>query len=236
MDGGVECARAKMPRGALEARLGLLWRAWAVGVCGLVTLLGCQKTYYTMLETVGIEKRELLATRVNRAKESQREAQAEFRDALEKFQAVTGSHGGGTLEQDYEGLRAAYEQSEEQAHDVSERIDAVENVADALLEEWEGELDRYQDRSLRRQSEERLRTTRNEVERLLRVMHKAERSLDPVLQKLEDRVLYLKHNLNAASVAGLDSRMPELQRDVDRLVREMEASIAEADRFIAQLN
>jgi hypothetical protein len=27
--------------------------------------------------------------------------------------------------------------------------------------------------------------------------------------------------------------VPELERDVDRLVREMQASIAEADRFIA---
>jgi len=65
-------------------------------------------------------------------------------------------------------------------------------------------------------------------------MHAAERSLHPVLQKLEDRVLYVKHNLNAAALAGLEEDVPGLERDVDRLVREMQASIAEADRFIAQ--
>jgi hypothetical protein len=234
-------AGAKVPRGGLEPpALGRSAQrqfrlSAALALCAALAPVACQKTYYSMLETVGVEKRELLSQRVHRAKESQKEAQEEFRDALEKFQAVTGSRGG-SLERDYDRLRDAYERSEEQAHEVSDRIDAVQNVADALLEEWEDELDLYEDRSLRRRSEERLRTTRTEVDRLLRVMHRAENSLDPVLHKLRDRVLYLKHNLNAAALAGLDAKLPELQKDVDRLVQEMEASIAEADHFISQMN
>lgn len=206
---------------------------WAIAVGALAALLGCQKTYYTMLEQVGVEKRELLSTRVGRAKESQQEAQKEFRDALEKFQAVTG-HRGGALEDRYDRLRRAYERSEERAHEVSDRIDAVESVANALIEEWEGELERYQDRSLRRRSEARLHETEGQVDHLLVAMHRAERSLEPVLEKLEDRVLYVKHNLNAAALAGLQEDVPALEKDVDRLVREMQESIAEADRFIAQ--
>jgi gamma-glutamyl phosphate reductase len=119
---------------------------------------------------------------------------------------------------------------------VSDRIDAVENVADALLDEWQQELARYEDASLRRSSAERLSMTRAEVQRLLRTMRRAEKSLDPVLHALQDRVLYLKHNLNAAALAGLDSKVPELERDVAHLVSEMQASIAEADRFMAEVN
>jgi DNA repair exonuclease SbcCD ATPase subunit len=197
--------------------------------------LACQKTYYTVLESVGVQKRELLADRVEKAKESQEDAQEEFRDALEEFQAVTG-HEGGDLEERYERLRDAYERSRDQAEEVRMRIDKIESVADALFEEWEDELAKYDDPALRRRSAERLQTTRGEARRLLSVMHKAEQSLNPVLQKLEDRVLYLKHDLNAAAIAGLEANFPELQRDVDHLVREMQASIAEADRFIAQLN
>jgi hypothetical protein len=200
----------------------------------LLTLPGCQKTYYNVLEKVGVEKRELLGTRVERAKESQQEAQEEFRDALEKFQAVTG-HTGGELEDRYESLRDAYEQSSEQASEVTERIDKVADVADALFDEWEDELEQYDDPALRRRSGERLRETRTDVQRLLRVMRKAEASLDPVLHKLRDRVLFLKHNLNAAALTSLEQKVPELERDVEYLVREMQASIAEADRFIQQL-
>jgi DNA repair exonuclease SbcCD ATPase subunit len=200
----------------------------------LAAPLGCQKTYYTVLESVGIEKRELLAKRVEKAKDSQEEAQEEFRDALERFQAVTG-HEGGDLEDKYERLRDAYESSREQAAEVKERIDKIESVADALFDEWEGELKQYSDPSLRQGSAERLSSTRTQVRALLRVMRKAERSLKPVLEKLNDRVLYLKHNLNAAALSGLRAKLPELQDDVARLVREMQTSIAEADQFIESM-
>ena len=214
-------------------------RAASLGHALLLALLlgaaGCQKTYYSVLEQVGVEKRELLTRRVSSAKESQEQAQQEFRDALEKFQAVTGYHVG-ELEERYDDLRDAYQRSDERARDVSDRIDAVESVASALLEEWQDELDDYEDHALRRRSQLRLRATQHEVDRLMRAMHAAERSLEPVLRKLEDRVLYVKHNLNAAALAGLDAEVPELRQDVDRLVREMQESIAEADRFIAQSN
>ncbi|MEO8178250.1 MAG: DUF2959 family protein [Deltaproteobacteria bacterium] len=224
----------RSPRGAPARQTArVAWCAWLAAAC--LALGGCQKTYYSVLEKVGVEKREILSSRVERAKSSQEDAQKEFRDALEKFQAVTGHHGG-ELEQRYEDLRDAYERSQQQAHEVSDRIDAVENVADALLDEWKQELDRYEDASLRRRSAERRRATESEVQRLLRAMRRAEKSLDPVLRKLQDRVLYLKHNLNAAALAGLDSQMPELERDVAHLVSEMQASISEADRFMAQVN
>lgn len=213
----------------------LFGRRGAAALCAALASCACQKTYYSVLEQVGVEKRELLARRVERAKESQQEAQEEFRDALEKFQAVTG-HRGGELETRYDDLRAAYERSEEQAREVSERIDAVETVASDLIEEWEEELGQYEDRALRRRSEARLHETEAEVDRLLRVMHKAERRLEPVLEKLEDRVLFVKHNLNAAALAGLEREELELQRDVAGLVQEMRESIAEADRFIEQLD
>ena len=216
---------AKTPRGTAALA------AWSL--CLSLGLPGCTKTYYTLLEQVGVEKRDLLATRVSRAKESQEEAQKEFRDALEKFQAVTGEHGG-ELEDRYHELRDAYERSKEQAHEVSQRIDSVEEVAGDLLDEWRGELDRYEDPALRRRSQERLEETRSAVRRLLRAMHRAEQSLDPVLRRLQDRVLFLKHNLNAVALAGLDNKLPDLQADVAHLVQEMQASIAEADRFMAQ--
>lgn len=210
-------------------------RTWITIVALAVAPGGCQKTYYTVLEKVGVEKRELLSSRVERAKESQQEAQEQFRDALEQFQAVTG-HDGGELEERYERLRDAYDRSESQAKEVRDRIDKVENVALALFDEWEAELDQYDDAELRRQSERRLQETRREVQSLLSVMRRAESSLEPVLVKLNDRVLYLKHNLNAAALAGLDASLPELERDVERLVNEMQTSIAQADRFIVQLN
>jgi hypothetical protein len=66
-------------------------------------------------------------------------------------------------------------------------------------------------------------------------MQAAANRMDPVLGRFKDQVLFLKHNLNARAVAGLRQNVSEIQTDVERLIREMEASIAEADRFIKEM-
>lgn len=44
---------------------------------------------------------------------------------------------GGELEQKYQAVEAQYEASHAAAGDVSKRIDKIENVAEALFEEWQ---------------------------------------------------------------------------------------------------
>ena len=66
-------------------------------------------------------------------------------------------------------------------------------------------------------------------------LRKSEASMDPVLTKLHDNVLYLKHNLNAAAVGGLSTEAASIEADIETLIADMEASIAEADRFLQTL-
>ena len=56
-----------------------------------------------------------------------------------------------------------------------------------------------------------------------------------MLQPLRDQVLYLKHNLNAKAIGALSNEVTAIGAKVDDLVRDMEASIREADAFIATL-
>jgi Protein of unknown function (DUF2959) len=53
-----------------------------------------------------------------------------------------------------------------------------------------------------------------------------------VLAAFKDQVLFLKHNLNARAISSLQQNADQIQSDVARLVREMEASIKEANEFI----
>jgi hypothetical protein len=48
-------------------------------------------------------------------------------------------------------------------------------------------------------------------------------------------VLYLKHNLNARAIASLSGTLGEIETDVETLIRDIDASIAESDRFLASL-
>jgi hypothetical protein len=45
-------------------------------------------------------------------------------------------------------------------------------------------------------------------------------------------MLYLKHNLNARALAAMKDELVKVDARLDRLVRDMNRSIAEADEFI----
>jgi cell fate (sporulation/competence/biofilm development) regulator YlbF (YheA/YmcA/DUF963 family) len=63
-------------------------------------------------------------------------------------------------------------------------------------------------------------------------MKRAEQRMQPVLSALNDNVLYLKHNLNAQAVGALKGEFADIQKNIDRLINEMQRSIQESDTFI----
>jgi DNA repair exonuclease SbcCD ATPase subunit len=200
----------------------------------LAAAVGCQTAYYGAMEAVGLHKRDILVERVEGARDAQEEAKETFASALDEFRSVVNIRGG-ELEEQYEQMRAALERSEARAAEVRDRVDAVEDVAEALFVEWEAELDEYSSDHLRRQSARKLRDTRERYERLMRAMRRAEARMEPVLEPLRDQVLYLKHNLNAQAIAALEDELVTVQADVDALIRDMEEAIDEANNFIAQM-
>jgi len=198
-------------------------------------LSGCATASYNIQERFGIEKRDILVGRVESVAESQTEAKEEFVDALEAFRAVV-SVDGGELENVYDDLNRAHKRAESKADDVRARVKSVKRVSNDLFREWEGELNQYSDAGLRRASERQLRETQARYDVLVDKMDEATDSMDPVLTVFNDRVLYLKHNLNARAIAALNTETATLEGDVARLIADMEQSIAAADAFIAEMN
>lgn len=202
---------------------------------GCILLLGgCSGIYYGAMERIGVHKRDILVDRVAEARDSQLETKEQFVSALEQFKAVLGFDGG-ELEKKYNTLKDVLDESEDQADEVRKRVAAVEDVAEALFDEWESELDQYRSASMRKSSEKQLKQTRSHYYKLIGAMKKAEAKIDPVLNPLRDQVLFLKHNLNARAISSLQSELGSIQADVSRLIRDMELSIKEADQFIKAL-
>jgi hypothetical protein len=56
-----------------------------------------------------------------------------------------------------------------------------------------------------------------------------------VLSAFRDQVLFLKHNLNAQAIASLKSELVSVETNVASLIKEMEASIGEANEFIKSM-
>jgi len=202
--------------------------------CALLTLVGCQSAYYSAMEKAGIHKRDIMVDRVEDARDSQQHAKEQFKDALERYRSVVEVKGG-DLQKRYDALNSEYEASVASARDVRSRIEAVEDVADALFKEWEGELKQYSNASLKSASAKELSRTRTEYRTLIQRMKAAEQRIEPVLSVLRDQVLFLKHNLNARAISALHGEYRSLQGNVDKLLADMQRAIDEADTFIRRL-
>jgi hypothetical protein len=205
-----------------------------VSVVVLLSLSGCSSVKYRALESIGIEKRDVLSSSVEDAAEAQDEAAEQFASALEQFRATV-EMDGGDLEDTYDRLNREFERSEARAEDVAERIDEIENVADALFEEWQEELEDYTDPALRRRSEQILSETRGRYTSMMAAMDRAEASMDPVLNVFRDQVLFLKHNLNSMAIASLRNELATIETATDELIVAMNESIVEAREFIETL-
>ncbi|GIU30095.1 DUF2959 domain-containing protein [Shewanella schlegeliana] len=204
-------------------------------IIGTSLLLGgCQSAYYGAMEKVGYHKRDIMVDRVEDAKESQEEAQEQFSSALEEMQALL-NHDGGDLESAYNKAKDEYESAQDAADDVTNRIDKVEDVAEALFDEWQTEIGEISKASLRRNSESKLKETRRAYNQLVKSMRRAESKMEPVLVAMKDNMLYLKHNLNAQAIGAIKGEFASLQTDISGLIKEMNKSIDESNKFIASL-
>ncbi|MCG9697859.1 DUF2959 domain-containing protein [Shewanella sp. Isolate11] len=203
-------------------------------IAAMLLLSGCQSAYYGAMEKVGYHKRDIMVDRVTAAKESQEEAQEQFSSALEEMQALL-NHDGGDLEKAYNKAKDEYESSQEAADDVSERIDKVEDVAEALFDEWQMEIAEISKASLRRSSESKLRETKRSYNQLMQSMRRAESKMPPILTAMKDNMLYLKHNLNAQAIGAIKGEFSNLKTDISDLINEMNRSIAESNKFISSI-
>ncbi len=196
-----------------------------------VLLSACSSMYYSGLESMGIPKRELMVHRVEKARDTQEETKEQFKTALEQFTAIT-NFDGGDLETVYNQLNDEYEASVDQAEKVAKRITDIEDVSEALFEEWNEEIEEYSSASLKRSSKKQLASTQRQYKKLITAMKRAESKLEPVLTVFKDQVLYLKHNLNARAISALKNELDGIQSDVSALIVSMEQSIDEANEFI----
>src|SRR5687767_14753340 len=208
---------------------------WVIGLgIGALLLSGCRTTYYATMEKFGVHKRDMLKENVEEARDEQKKATEQFKDALTRLRELY-NVGGGDLEKTYDRLKADFDRSESRATAVRERINKVETVATDLFKEWEEEIAEMESSKLASQSRDKLRATREKYESLHTAMKRAESSMEPVLKQFRDQVLYLKHNLNAQAIGALKGETVDIEKEIQQLIKDMNASIQQADSFIQGL-
>lgn len=187
------------------------------------------------MERFGVYKRDILKDNVQEARDEQKKAAEQFKDALTRLREMYQVNGG-DLEKMYDRLKADFDRSQSRANAVKERIRKVETVASDLFKEWEQEIQTMESSKLASNSREKLRATREKYEALHTAMKRAEESMEPVIKQFNDQVLYLKHNLNAQAIGALRGETMDIEKEIQQLIKDMNTSIAQADAFIKGLD
>ncbi|MFA5583395.1 MAG: DUF2959 family protein [Bacteriovoracaceae bacterium] len=195
---------------------------------------GFKDAKYSAYEMIGYEKRDLFRKEVKSVKNNQEDSQEAFEDALEKLQHFY-AYDGGKLEREYNKLKKAYENSLEESHDLSQSIQNLDNVAKDLFTEWKKEIKEITNSDLRKKSSKKLRETQVKYGDLYKALKNSEKRISPLLVKINDQVLYLKHNLNAGAIEGLKTEGDRIQKDIESLINEMKEANKKADEFIKTL-
>lgn len=206
----------------------------SVAIVACTILAGCASANYAFWNKLGYEKRDILVSRVEKAKDSQEAAKEQFKTTMQRFQELT-NFNGGDLEAMYKKLSGEYDASVSRANAVRDKIASVDSVAQDMFKEWKNELSEYQNPDLRAKSEQELNDSKQHYATLIAAMRQSEAKMDPVLKAFHDQVLFLKHNLNAAAVSSLQATATGINSDVQALIKDMENSINEANAFIAQM-
>src|SRR5262245_30213809 len=102
----------------------------------LMSLTGCRNVMYSAYENFGVYKRDLLKKRVVAARDEEKGAQQEFKDALTHLKDITGFEGG-ELEKRYRLLQSNYDDAASRVAAVHKRVKDVETVGGDLFAEWE---------------------------------------------------------------------------------------------------
>ncbi len=213
----------------------LLRRSASLGLISLLlTFTACRSAYYAAWEKFGVHKRDLLKKRVIEARDEQKEAGEQFKDAMTRLKELYAFEGG-QLEKTYNSLQGEYDDCVTRANAVHKRVKDMETVAADLFAEWEKEMGQISTPALKEGSRKQLAATRERYNSLHAALKKAEESMTPVLSQFKDNVLYLKHNLNAQAIASLKGEATSIQTEISKLLTEMNRSIAKADEFIKTL-
>lgn len=201
---------------------------------GALLTSGCSTVYYTVWEKLGKEKRDLLLSKLSATREAQGELKEALESTAERIQKEYPFDVGNTGKA-YDMLSADYETVNKRFENVKKQNSQVNTIAVDLFSEWEKEARGMSDPSLRKQSLQHLRESKESFSELSKHTKRSIDRVTPLLKKLDDHRLFRKHLLNAKATRSLEKSLRGLDPEIDSLKKDIEESIRSVREFESTL-
>jgi hypothetical protein len=107
------------------------------------------------------------------------------------------------------------------ANDARDRSNAMREKTDEYVSEWQTELSKISDESLRAKSQQRAAAAKTEFEKVRSIAQDARAAYDPYMQGLEDIQQYLANDLTAGGIDSIKTKANDTLRKGDELQRRL---------------
>lgn len=200
---------------------------------GLVFISSCSTLYYSFWEKLGKEKRDLLKSNISKMNTEQNEVKKSLDEVMQEIRKKYPTNNK-ELESFYDHYSSEYDQMSKRSESLKERGQKVDEIANDLFKEWEAEIEQLENEKYKVDSQSKLNETKKSYRALISQAHSVEMNMDKILAKMKDQTLYLKHNLNAASLNSFKSAIFDIKEEMAQLTQEIEKATGKAEKFLEQ--
>jgi hypothetical protein len=134
----------------------------------------------------------------------------------------------------YDTVRRALATCESRYHSAQRRRRLVETTASEFFEQWGGELEDYDDETLRQESRRNLNDFKERLKVVTRQMEEAEEEMDKVIGVVQDQMLFIKHHRTSAALPPRPGPEIEPVVQAETLVNLTSVTVLRADDFISR--
>jgi len=188
-------------------------------ILSFALLAGC-------VTTRGNEQVRQLAARVESVQQQADLAQQLTAAALQNLQKLTGRDFGGDALTAYEGLQRAVADSAKQEGALRATLEPLQTAAERLFESWGSDLQGFDNAELHQRSQERLKSTRERYEGLVKVTLESLTAFSEINRNLRDHVRFFGRDLNHEALASVRGDV----RDLGERVAVLQEKLGECRR------
>lgn len=182
----------------------------------------------------GHERTDEHIEKIKHAEKEMNEARKQVDKALDAYHELLTE--AGDRRSAYKDLAKALERCEERGKELDKKREEMDKQAERFFKEWKKSLKDIKSGDLRSRSERRLEDTRDRYHRVAERWKAMRERYQPLTSRLEDQVVYLGHDLNAASTSSLQEDARKVEDLADALLRAMDDFGAEAQGYVSSLS
>ena len=194
------------------------WRTFAKHTAvalPLAACLGCasiSKTFNKAFskQSEGLDQIDEVITRIEAVHVECELSKASLRDSVEWLCAIVAQDFGGSAVGAYDEFVDSVETSNERAEELQDAVAPMRKAAEPFFDKWEDDLWAFKSAEMRQHSEKRMNDARERYDAIVAAVEPAQDAYVSFNQNLDDIVLFLGNDFNAAS---------ELEREVRALTR-----------------